>query len=244
MARFLNCKWDDVVGCHYGHANTASKGGVTTTSSRPPVKSYVSPGGGAQIENRGEGTSGGPTPCEVPACKTKTSAFARVMAGGSKNTSKTASRPSSSAVAKTVSRYTAAEFAASGQCPADREELGSHSWVLLHSVAAYYPDKPSADDARRAAAFVDSLSYLYPCTHCAAAFRDDLSKNPPVLSSSKEFSEWMCRMHNSVNRQLGKAAFPCDIATLDARWRTGHPNCWGEDAEGIASDTLGQEGSS
>jgi FAD-linked sulfhydryl oxidase len=51
---------------------------------------------------------------------------------------------------------------------------------------------------------------------------------------------WLCRQHNVVNAKLGKPAFPCDFAALDARWRTGARECWHDDAE-TAAQSLGQE---
>ena len=51
---------------------------------------------------------------------------------------------------------------------------------------------------------------------------------------------WLCRQHNAVNAKLGKPAFPCDVAALDARWRTGARECWPDDAE-TAEQSLGRE---
>ena len=48
------------------------------------------------------------------------------------------------------------------ECPADREELGRQSWTLLHTMAAYYPKKPSSSQKTMAGQFLHSLSHLYP----------------------------------------------------------------------------------
>jgi FAD-linked sulfhydryl oxidase len=51
---------------------------------------------------------------------------------------------------------------------------------------------------------------------------------------------WLCKQHNVVNEKLGKPAFACDFAALDARWRTGAPGCFAA-ADETAAQSLGQE---
>ena len=40
------------------------------------------------------------------------------------------------------------------------------------------------------------MSRLYPCQDCAEDLRADLVTHPPRVTSSEEFSQWMCEMHN------------------------------------------------
>ncbi|KAH9613595.1 hypothetical protein KSS87_019324 [Heliosperma pusillum] len=40
--------------------------------------------------------------------------------------------------------------------------------------------------------------------------------NPVQAGSQAEFSQWLCHVHNVVNRSLGKPMFKCD--RVDARW--------------------------
>ena len=44
------------------------------------------------------------------------------------------------------------------QCPPDRMELGSRSWSLLHSVAAYFPSKPTVQQQEDARNFMHLFS--------------------------------------------------------------------------------------
>ena len=37
------------------------------------------------------------------------------------------------------------------------------------------------------------------------------------VDSRRDFSVWMCELHNAVNDQIGKPTFPCDLPTLDSR---------------------------
>jgi len=106
-----------------------------------------------------------------------------------------------------------------GVCPPDRQELGVSTWSLLHSVAAYYPDKPTPTQQADAKIFLSTFSRLYPCAECAEDLRQDLKELPPKVSSSKEFSEWMCQLHNRVNVKLGKPTFDC--SKVFERWRDG-----------------------
>jgi len=106
-----------------------------------------------------------------------------------------------------------------GVCPPDRQELGASTWSLLHSVAAYFPDKPTPAQQADAKIFLSTFSRLYPCHECAEDLRQDLKELPPRVSSSKEFSEWMCQLHNRVNVKLGKPTFDC--SKVFERWRDG-----------------------
>ncbi|CAK9145826.1 unnamed protein product [Ilex paraguariensis] len=60
------------------------------------------------------------------------------------------------------------------------------------------------------------LSRMYPCKECADHFKEVLRANPVETGSQAEFSQWLCHVHNVVNRSLGKLVFPCE--RVDARW--------------------------
>jgi len=105
------------------------------------------------------------------------------------------------------------------ECPPDRMELGNKTWTLLHSVAAYFPASPSAQAQEDARTLMSVMSRLYPCQDCAEDLRADLVTHPPRVTSSEEFSQWMCEMHNRVNVKLGKPEFDC--SQVFKRWRDG-----------------------
>jgi len=106
-----------------------------------------------------------------------------------------------------------------GVCPPDRGELGSATWNFLHSVAAYYPTRPTEQHQEDARKLMHIVSRLYPCSDCAEDLRHDLVEEPPVVSSSVDFSQWLCRLHNRVNVKLGKPVFDC--SRVFERWRDG-----------------------
>jgi len=105
------------------------------------------------------------------------------------------------------------------QCPADREELGRSTWTLLHTTAAYYPQKPTQHQQTTMRQFITSFSRLYPCDHCAEDFRQDLAAHPPAVESGDRLARWFCDRHNTVNRKLGKPEFDCSLVA--ERWRDG-----------------------
>jgi mitochondrial FAD-linked sulfhydryl oxidase len=112
------------------------------------------------------------------------------------------------------------------ECPVDREELGNHTWALLHTLSAYYPEEPSLQQQSYASVLVLALSKLYPCHICAADFEQFVAEHPPDTISRENFSLWICDLHNSVNKKLNKPLQSCSIETLDTRWRTGKPECF------------------
>ncbi|OWM64796.1 hypothetical protein CDL15_Pgr028513 [Punica granatum] len=89
--------------------------------------------------------------------------------------------------------------------PVTKEELGRATWTFLHTLAAQYPDNPTKQQKKD----VKDLE-------CADHFKEVLRVNPVQAGSHAEFSQWLCHVHNVVNRSLGKSVFPCE--RVDARW--------------------------
>ncbi|EIE25278.1 hypothetical protein COCSUDRAFT_9381, partial [Coccomyxa subellipsoidea C-169] len=97
-----------------------------------------------------------------------------------------------------------------------KEDLGRATWLLLHTVAAQYPARPSKQQRKDVAALVHTLTRIYPCGECANHFRDIVRSKAPATSSAEELQQWACEVHNLVNASLGKASFNCKL--VQARW--------------------------
>ncbi|OBZ87666.1 FAD-linked sulfhydryl oxidase ALR, partial [Choanephora cucurbitarum] len=107
-------------------------------------------------------------------------------------------------------------------CPADVETLGRHTWTLLHTMAAYYPEKPEKKQQESMKTFFESFAENYPCWFCKNDFKQDISENPIDVTNRDSLSQWLCRRHNKVNEKLGKKQFDC--SKVFERWLTGPPN--------------------
>ncbi|VDN51696.1 unnamed protein product [Dracunculus medinensis] len=104
-------------------------------------------------------------------------------------------------------------------CPLNTDQLGRSTWDFLHTMAAYYPERPSEVHKANAKSFMFLLGKIYPCHHCAEDLRRDLENKPPEVDSKEEFSLWMCELHNRVNKKLGKPIFNCSL--WKERWLDG-----------------------
>ncbi|PRQ22690.1 putative thiol oxidase [Rosa chinensis] len=100
--------------------------------------------------------------------------------------------------------------------PVTKEGLGRATWTFLHTLAAQYPDNPTRQQKKDVKELMSILSRMYPCKECADHFQEILRSNPVQAGSHAEFSQWLCHVHNTVNRSLNKVVFPCE--RVDARW--------------------------
>jgi FAD-linked sulfhydryl oxidase len=97
-----------------------------------------------------------------------------------------------------------------------KEDIGRATWLFLHTLAAQYPEKPTRQQRKDAKTLIDVLTRMYPCGECARHFKKVVAANPPQVENKREFSHWMCEIHNVVNRSLGKPSFNCDL--VESRW--------------------------
>ena len=161
-----------------------------------------------------EAAGSDPFSCEDPVCKSKMDMFSSAMKVHTK------SAASSMVKSRKDDDYL--------ECPVDKDELGKQSWTLLHTMAAYFPEKPKAEQSLYAEVFLKSLAALYPCKVCAEHMRACISENPPDASSREALCLWLCQFHNQVNEVIGKPMFSCNIASLDKRWKHGKKECWNQ----------------
>ncbi|KAK3845634.1 MAG: ERV/ALR sulfhydryl oxidase domain-containing protein [Linnemannia gamsii] len=130
-----------------------------------------------------------------------------------------ASAAAAAGAAATTGSGSTTTFNYEKECPADKEILGRATWTFLHTMAAYYPDKPSPMEQTTMKSLLSSFSQFYPCGHCAEHLREEMKADPPKVESRRELGWWMCGMHNKVNEMLGKDKFDCE--KVDERWRDG-----------------------
>uniref|UniRef100_A0A0K0FU38 Sulfhydryl oxidase n=1 Tax=Strongyloides venezuelensis TaxID=75913 RepID=A0A0K0FU38_STRVS len=104
-------------------------------------------------------------------------------------------------------------------CPVDKDELGRSTWKLLHTISVYYPSNPTEKNKADVKNTIESLAQIYPCSHCAEDFRNDIKEHPIKLENRNELANWMCEVHNRVNEKIGKEKFDC--SRVFERWYDG-----------------------
>lgn len=107
--------------------------------------------------------------------------------------------------------------------PPTPEELGNAGWTVLHTAAAAFPNKPSSDQQEAMRQFILSWSKVYACSHCAYHMRTVLQSKPPVVTSKRDVSQFVCELHNDVNHMLGKEQYDCRPDAVLRRWHPTYP---------------------
>ena len=91
-----------------------------------------------------------------------------------------------------------------------KEELGRHSWALIHSIGASFPLEPNEKEREALKKFVESLSVIYPCKVCRDHFAKMLQNKIIPTKNRNTISKFFCNIHNEVNLRLGKENFDCN----------------------------------
>jgi hypothetical protein len=84
---------------------------------------------------------------------------------------------------------------------------GPWAWSFLHCTSCNFPPNPSEQDKDHYHDFLMSLKYVLPCKACRDNYAknlEDLGYSRACLESRKTFSMFIYRLHNQVNKMLGK----------------------------------------
>ena len=84
---------------------------------------------------------------------------------------------------------------------------GPSFWHVLHTISVNYPVNPTCHDKAHYKNFIISLKYVLPCKYCRDNLEKNLKKTPlncDALKNRENFSKWMYKLHETVNKSLGK----------------------------------------
>ena len=91
-----------------------------------------------------------------------------------------------------------------------KPEIGRRTWALLHSIANTFPEKPNEYDKNMMTKFLYGLARSYPCKVCGGHLIKMLDKKGIKMDSRDEFGNYICNIHNVVNKVLNKSQFNCN----------------------------------
>lgn len=94
----------------------------------------------------------------------------------------------------------------------NRQELGKIGWKMLHSFAAAYPTEPTDKQKKAFHDLINAFRVLYPCEECRGHFDKMIEENPVKDDNRKTVVLYLCKLHNIVNKKLGKDIFDCKKA--------------------------------
>lgn len=105
--------------------------------------------------------------------------------------------------------------------PPDRAEIGRAAWLVLHTIAANYPNHPTEEEKRKQVDFFLSFSNLYPCHICKIGLLHILKTYKVNCESKIEYSKYIFNLHNMINEELGKEYYSCkDITEIIDKYKT------------------------
>jgi hypothetical protein len=97
--------------------------------------------------------------------------------------------------------------------------FGPPLWFILHLISFNYPVNPTEEDKKNYYNFLISVGKVLPCKYCRDNFENNLKAiefNKDVFKNRKTFSMFVFRLHNCVNKMLGK---DCPISYNEVRER-------------------------
>lgn len=86
---------------------------------------------------------------------------------------------------------------------------GSSAWHILHRLSFGFRN------AKEGRAFYESLLAILPCPKCRESFHEHL-KRLPFPSNHKDIPQWCVKLHNIVNRSIGKDDYASTMDDIKA----------------------------
>lgn len=83
---------------------------------------------------------------------------------------------------------------------------GKYLWTSIHLVALGYPDNPTDEEKSNYREFYRNIWRVLPCYKCAQNYQRHWDELPidPYMKDNMTLFEWTVKLHNIVNKQLGK----------------------------------------
>jgi hypothetical protein len=87
-------------------------------------------------------------------------------------------------------------------------------WITVHVVALAFPEHPTTSDRERYRKFYLSIGDVLPCMKCRLNYKRHLSELPIdfYLADRDSLFLWTVKMHNIVNKELGKREWSIEEA--------------------------------
>ena len=91
---------------------------------------------------------------------------------------------------------------------------GPALWMSMHTISFNYPVQPREQDKRTYARWLCSTGKVLPCGYCRRNFEKNLraagffEKSPSPFENRESFSRLVWRLHDEVNKMLGKPPSP------------------------------------
>lgn len=86
---------------------------------------------------------------------------------------------------------------------------GPPTWMSIHITSFNYPPNPSELEKQHYKVWLESMEHVLPCRYCRENFSKNIKAagwNYECLSSREMFSHFCYRLHDEVNKMLGKSS--------------------------------------
>ena len=105
---------------------------------------------------------------------------------------------------------------------------GPPLWHVLHAISFNYPVHPTRTQRKQYARFIDALQHVLPCGHCRNNLADNVAcakgeKN--IYANREAFSQFMYRLHDTVNVALGKPKHSNNYNTVRMQYESLRARC-------------------
>lgn len=93
---------------------------------------------------------------------------------------------------------------------------GKYFWTTFHFVSLAYPDSPSTSTRQIYKNWYANFGHVLPCRKCSENYERHFLELPiePYLENSNKLFEWTVRVHNIVNKELGKPIWSVEFAKM------------------------------